>query len=185
MVIQHLRQAAGADEAVIYCFFDYARREELTAETVLAELLLQLFTKDRSKFRNVIVRLYDEAEAGRRKPTLDELSSAFGTSCKRLKRIFVLVDALDECDHAIRRRLLSALDPAANENCYLLVMSRPHIHSSAYLNKLSLETLEIDIQAHCSDLRLFLDSRIANCEDLELVIEDYKGGAQGGHQSNN
>lgn len=179
MTIQNLRQAAGIDEAVVYCFFDYAMREELTAETVLAELLLQIFIKDVSKFRDIIVQLYDAAEAGRRKPTLDELSSAFRTSCKRLKRTSVLVDALDESDHVTRRRLLSALDLAANENCRLLVTSRPHIQSSAYLNRLSIEMIEIDIQAHCSDLQLFLDSRIADCEDLELVVEGCEGGAQG------
>ncbi len=162
----------------MYCFFDYARRNQLTAETIVAELLLQLFLADISKFRDVLLNLYNEAEGGRRKPTLEELTTAFNTSCSRIGRIFVVVDALDECDHVVRRRLFTALDLLANKNCQMLIMSRPHIQPTVYLNKLIAEFTELEIRAHRLDLQLFLHNRITDSEDLESVIEDCPGGAQ-------
>lgn len=41
-VIEHLRGTTNPGEAVVYCFFDYARRQDSTAGAVLAEPIVQL-----------------------------------------------------------------------------------------------------------------------------------------------
>lgn len=54
-------------------------------------------------------------------------------------------------------------------------MGRPHIQISGYLSEMF---TEIEIQAQDSDLRLFLDSRIADSEDLGWVLGSRESGVK-------
>lgn len=95
-VIEQLRDTTNPSEAVVYCFFDYARRQDLTADAVLAELLVQLASSHTSRVFPIVRRGYERAESGRRKPTLGELTVAFEDASSCFKRLLVVADALDE-----------------------------------------------------------------------------------------
>jgi len=121
----------------------------------------------------LVRQLYGQAEGGRRRPTLAELSGVFQSACKAFVKVFVVTDALDESEHRVRRQFISSLVLTASPNVALLLMSRPHIQILGYLSEMF---TEIEIQAQDSDLRLFLDSRIADSEDLEWVLGSRESG---------
>lgn len=171
-VIQHLRHTIKPNEAVVYCFFDYARRQDLTADTVLAELLVQLASRNATQVLPIIRNLYEQSENGRRRPTLEELKAAFQSASACFDRLLVVADALDECDYSIRRQFLLALHPAAKSNANILVFSRPHVQPAACFGKTSIQCSEIEIRPLASDLLSFIGTRIADNEDLECIMEN-------------
>lgn len=62
----------------------------------------------------LVRQLYGQAEGGRRRPTLAELSGAFQSACKAFVKVFVVTDALDESEHRVRRQFISSLDLTAS-----------------------------------------------------------------------
>ena len=71
-LIEGLRSMPSDEHAVIYCFFDYARVQELTAEAVLADLLLQLLTIDPTRHFDAFKNFFMAAERLRRNATIQE-----------------------------------------------------------------------------------------------------------------
>lgn len=95
---------------------------------------------------------------------LAELSLKFSSSQTLLTRA-----------NTVRRQFISSLNLTASPNGALLIMSRSHIQISKYVSE---EVVEIDMQAPDSDLRLFLDSRIDDSEDLGWVLADCESGLE-------
>lgn len=171
MIVEHLRSTPAPDEAVIYCFFDYARRQELSVDMIFSEFMVQLASRLIPQVSAIIRNLYSTAEHGRRRPTLRESTAAFHQISALFKQVSVVVDALDECKSGVRRQLLSALDLVHNHNMRVLIFSRPHIQLHTHLSKTDIQISEVEIQASTSDLHLFVNSRITEFEDLECVID--------------
>lgn len=172
MVIEHLKRSQSSEDVLIYCFFDYARRNELNADLVFAELLRQLFVADLHKHSSSMVALWNQAEKGRRRPTLTELNAAFDHACKYVQNITLVIDAIDECEHAVRRRLLSSLNLQANQNCRLLIFGRPYVHPVLYFDRQPINCVEVEIRAQPQDLVRFLDNRICDSEDLNWMLHN-------------
>ena len=175
-VIEYLQQQLRGNRAVIYCFFDYARRHELTTEAVLANLLVQLCVRNQEKLCQLLQNLYKQCEEGRRRPTMSELKSAFQNARSEYEGITVVLDALDESEHSVRRQLISILDITTAPKTSLLAFGRTHVDSKMYVNVEDTDILEIEIAAHRSDLNLFLRSRIEDNQDLDCVARGYTGG---------
>lgn len=138
---------------------------------IIANFIIQLALKHISKVAPIIQDLYSRAERGRRRSTSRELASALQQAILGFKRIFIVIDALDECDSATRRQLPNALDLTSNSNIHVIIFSRPHIQLQIYTSKMHNQMAEIEIQATASDLHLFVDSRITEIEDLESVVD--------------
>jgi len=172
-VIENLKRSATPNERVIYCFFEHARRSELTAEAVFADLILQVLqTGAASSLRDALFsklgQLHLEAERGRRRPLLYELTDLFRFVCQNVDRITVIIDALDECEHRVRRSLTTGLNTVENTNLLVLITSRPHIQLRTHFDIGIIH--DVDVHAHTADLRLFIEARIAENEDLERIV---------------
>jgi hypothetical protein len=93
-----------------------------------------------------------------------------------LSRVFIIVDALDECPEEHRHtllRCLSELGPSVS----LMLTSRPHInigHIVSNFELLTIRAMEDDIRAYLDGQILKssrLSNHIANSQDLREAIE--------------
>lgn len=139
---------------------------------VLAEFLVQLATKRDPRNLAILRSIWEQAERGRRRCTLKELTIAFTKTVTHYRKVFAVVDALDECDPIVIRRFLHALDPVQNTNLSLLIFSRPYLQLDKHFSKDSLALSVIEVQAAPSDLDLFVNDRVADISDLRDVIDD-------------
>lgn len=137
----------------------------------MANLLRQIYVTNTSLFLPSLEALHKLCEDGRRRPTFAETRHAFKTACQGVERLVVVIDALDECEHAVRRRLLAAIDPFTNHNIRLFVTGRPYIKIGKCLDRPDMRLFEINMQIPLSDLKLFIEDRITDSEDLTTVIE--------------
>jgi hypothetical protein len=152
------RNDATIGIAYLYCNFQ--RRDEQKAEGLLASLLKQL-AEELSSLPDSVRDLYNRHKDKRTRPSVDEISRALKSVATLYLRVFIIVDALDECQPADRNwsKLLSELFVLqANCGANLFATSRfiPEI------KKMFEGSLSIEIRATEDDVRRYLDSHISN-----------------------
>ena len=98
----------GIGIAYVYC--NFRRQDEQKAEDLLASLLKQL-AQGRPSLTDSVKSLYDIHKDRRTRPSFDEISRALLFIATTYSRLFIIVDALDECQATggCRARLLSEL----------------------------------------------------------------------------
>lgn len=143
--------------AYLYCSFQ--RRQQQTLEDLLLSLLKQL-SQQQFKFPHIVDDLYKTHRVRRTRPTVNEISSTLQSVAIMYSRIFIVMDALDECEtsNQCRENLLSEifkLQTKAGAN--LLVTSRliPEI-----MDKFK-EYPSLEIRAHDTDIIMFLEGNMS------------------------
>lgn len=158
IVVQALRKRLPSHEkAVAYLYCNYRMHEEQSAPNLVAGLAKQLLKPGHSSLQHVQT-LIDECKRLPRLPTLDELSGVLRLVVGSYSSVFIVVDALDECERAERRRLLSQLRLLQSQmlNVHLLATSRPQL----VLEDTFSDAVSLEIRAHPTDLEHYILSQV-------------------------
>ncbi|KAK1252735.1 hypothetical protein MKX08_003922 [Trichoderma sp. CBMAI-0020] len=148
---------------IAYICCNFQRQGDQTVEKSLANLLKQLAQRQPS-LPKAIHDLYEEYEKSGTLPSLHQITAALHSTTAAYKRIFLIIDALDECQELTQTKLLDQLfilqtDTGANilatsrinddikrrfEGCATVAISAADEDVLAYLNgQLSLRRLGI------------------------------------------
>ena len=143
--------------AYIYC--NFRRQDKQKAEDLLASLLKQL-TQSLSSLPDSVKSLHDGHKDKRTRPSFDEISSALQSVAAMYSRVFIIVDALDECQvtSACRARLLSEifnLQTKCGSNVFATSRFIPEI-TEKFEGSMSLE-----IRASEHDVRGYVEGHIS------------------------
>ena len=84
------------DTTVVYYFFDYSTKASLAVPTFLRSILHQVLTVE--ILPAVQVRLESLFSGEMDQWEVDEVASLFSDLCSAYKRVFLLLDGLDEVD---------------------------------------------------------------------------------------
>jgi Cdc6-like AAA superfamily ATPase len=111
-VVDNLFELYRTDQSVgiCYIFFNFHRNSEQKLDDLIASLLKQLGQTRPDLFGSVKL-LYDGHKERRTRPSLDELCRALHSVVTGHSRVFVVIDALDECQtfDNCRSRFISEL----------------------------------------------------------------------------
>lgn len=163
------RTFSPGDTAVIYIYNTYTEHAEQSATNLVGSLLQQVIRK-KSVVSEGIKTMYRQHSAQRTRPSLSDLSSSLRLESKGFAHVFVLVDALDECDEAnsVRASLLEELRGLLVEpNIRLMITSR-------FLTGLEYDSNEatfLEIRASDDDIEEYLRRRIPKERRLALHVE--------------
>jgi hypothetical protein len=152
-VINELRTRFKDDQdtAVLYIYCKYNIPCDVTR--VLTSLLHQLVVHT-GRLTPESMELLKRCQKERESPLLEEISSIFRTEMKSLARLFIVIDALDECfPEQVRHALLRHMHCLAGEeaSARLFITSRPHPvieNAIAGVTRLRIKALLSDIQSH-------------------------------------
>jgi hypothetical protein len=127
-VIDKLESRFGNDRdvgiAYIFCSFEHRDNQMQNPDSLLASLLRQL-AQNLDPMPDSIVALYDKHKVKGTRPSFNETSKALRLAVRRLPRVFIVIDALDECRRLAISRILDELfDLQATHNLNLLATSR-------------------------------------------------------------
>lgn len=142
--------------AYIYC--NFKRKHEQTLEDLLLNLLKQL-AQSQFSLPNNVKTLYGHHQQKRTRPLFDELSRALQSVAAMYSRVFIIVDALDECQasDSCRARFLS-------EIFTLQAKTRANLFTtSRYISNIEKEfegSTLLEIRASEEDVRRYLDSHM-------------------------
>ena len=144
------------DIGVAYIYCNYKTQADQTATNLAATILKQLI-QERTSIIEPVVNLYDRhADRGTR-PLLKEILNALQSVVSCYSKVYVVVDALDECLNHDRSQLLAMLRNLQSKgNLSFMATSRfiPEVMQQFNLSPM------LEIQASDSDVKLFVASQM-------------------------
>lgn len=159
---------------VAYLYCNFRRQHEQKAEDLLASLLKQL-SQGQPSLPDTVRDLYQQHQKKRTRPLLDEISRNLQSVAVTYSRLFIIVDALDECQvsDGCRSKFLSEilnLQVKAKANIFVTSRFIPDI-----VEKFERIT-SLEIRASDEDVRRYLSSHISQlpgfvARNLELQEE--------------
>ena len=180
-----------------YYYFDFRDVKKQDCYGLLSSLVSQLSAKSDS-CSNVLTKLYSDNNSGLQKPDIDALKKCLANmlSLPGQGRIYIIVDALDECPNSpgtpsAREDVLEFVKEISNlklPNVNLCVASRPEMDIRLVLEPLT--TLKISLHDEIGqkkDIVEYINSivhsdagmRRWNEEDKQLVVETLSSKADG------
>jgi Cdc6-like AAA superfamily ATPase len=167
IVVDHLTSTFRSNRktGIAYIYCDYKRRDEQTVESLLGSLLRQL-TECQPSLPGSVKDLYDRHTIKRTRPSLDDISKTIQVVTASYSRVYIIVDALDECQESggCRSRLLSEIFALQNKyNINIFTTSRfiPDI-----ITEFS-QSMSIEIRASNGDVQRYVED---NIRELPKVI---------------
>jgi hypothetical protein len=146
----------GVGIAYIYC--NFRRRDEQKIDDLLTSLLKQL-AESQPSLPVAVKELYDRHKTKRTRPSLDEISRSLQVVTILHSRVFLIVDALDECQASARCRqrfLLELFGLQANHGVNLYITSRfiPEITTQFRAD------ITLEIRASKEDIGRYLETNM-------------------------
>ena len=156
MTIQHLEKSLSDDNAIAYVFCDYKDRAAQTAEHIMASLVQQLCLRHLS-MSTELEELCELHRKRQTRPPLADWVDALHREIRFYAKIYLVIDALDECTESddARHDLLTVFR-ALPSNVHTLITCRP----SAML-VLDVDPEEIvELAGNNDDIRQYLKRRM-------------------------
>jgi Cdc6-like AAA superfamily ATPase len=157
---QHDRESGVA---FLYC--NYERQNEQTTEVLLAILLRQL-AEHHPSIPDPVKLLHTSHTEKRTRPSLQETYDTLCDVAKSYKRLFLVVDALDECLDDTRKTLLLQLKNLQRTTGSLLMATSRHLDT---LEQEFKGVAQIKIQADAGDVDSYLDGQRATLPECVKV----------------
>lgn len=144
---------------IAFVYFNYKQNvDKQNVDNLLSSLLKQL-SQERPSLPESVKALHDQHRNKRTRPSIDELSRALQSVAAMCSRVFIIIDALDECQESdgCRARFLSEIFTLqAKTKANLFATSR---HISNIEKKFEGSTL-LDVRASEEDVRRYLDDAV-------------------------
>lgn len=172
MVIEHLRGTfTDQGVAIAFFYFDYRDQDYQSSANVVASILKQL-ASHKSTLPVPIAELHERFGKQRDHPQLQDLQTTLLLTCREFRQIFIIIDALDECDAKRHRKsFLKVLKDLENTSARVFVTSRPHPDD---IKQTLCASPRITVEANDSDIRKYLAHKIGQDGDTDLIDEPLK-----------
>ncbi|KAL8949723.1 MAG: hypothetical protein Q9222_004199 [Ikaeria aurantiellina] len=165
LVIDNLRQKSQIDGTVVaHVYFDYRDEESHSVDQITASILKQLVSAHRF-IPSAVSTMYNRHAKQQRASQQQDLMPALLATCRGPTRVFVVIDALDECAVKHRREFLKLLD-GLRECVNIFITSRPHLDDLA---KTLGPLIQIEVKAHDSDLQKYIQQEIESSEARDEI----------------
>ncbi|KKP01775.1 hypothetical protein THAR02_06114 [Trichoderma harzianum] len=146
------------DIGIIYVYFNYNRQEDQDFQKLVASLLKQL-AGSLHHLPESTKQLYNEHSKKRTRASLEELKTDLKCVLKEYTNVFIILDALDECQFFELNLLLSELLELQKELAInLLATSRPIPEIMGLFNDSNVAKLQI--RAETSDVTTYIEAHM-------------------------
>ncbi|KAK4085610.1 uncharacterized protein Triagg1_600 [Trichoderma aggressivum f. europaeum] len=154
--------------AYIYCNFQ--RTDDQQVNDLMASLLKQLSARQHSLPGGVKI-LYNFHRAKHTRPSLEEIRGALQSVARMYTRVFVIVDALDECPAADNNRTNFLAEIFALQNATKANLFATSRHIQGIRNQFH-ESILLDIRTREDDVRQYLEEHISGLPSFILKRSD-------------
>ena len=149
---------------LVYFYFDNNNPNDQTADDFVRSILKQLLYHERLSLPKSLTTLYDAVtkQGKTAEPDTDKLVSILGDCFKSFDKVFVLVDAFDECAEGVRPTIISHLRKLPQSLLRLFLTGRNgvfdtrNLHDDDGLQTWLSQTLTIQMKASDEDIYLYL-----------------------------
>ncbi|KAI9148801.1 ankyrin repeat [Paramyrothecium foliicola] len=172
IVIDDLNSRFSQDEkiGIAYIFCNFRRRDEQKPENLLASLLKQL-GQAISPLPPCLKLLFNQHRDKGTRPSLKDITKALQNLADLYSRVFIIIDALDECQSSggFRSKILSDIfSLQAHVGVNFLATSRPIPDIEGYFK----QCLRIEIVARDEDIRRYIRGHMSHLPKFILNRPD-------------
>ncbi|KAF3211502.1 hypothetical protein TWF106_010222 [Orbilia oligospora] len=168
IVIAHLKRIYP--DQLLYFYFDYKDVDKQSLEGMLRGLINQLWYRSRRSSgvcSGVLESLFTSYHYGEDQPTQQSLRTTFLSMAEKTGEIWLVLDALDECNREKRKELMlwiNEINAGSEErNIHLLITSRPAADIESEVRKYTTESCIISIGSELisEDINAYIRCRVA------------------------
>ncbi|KAL8901819.1 MAG: hypothetical protein Q9207_005011 [Kuettlingeria erythrocarpa] len=169
IAVDHLwRHVQTQDIGVAYIYCNYKSQADQSAANLAATILQQLI-QEQPSLAEPVASLYDRHAGRKTRPSLEEIRDAMQAVVSNYAKVYVVIDALDECldQDGSRSQLLSMLrELQSTGRLFLMVTSRfiPEV-----VQQFSLSPM-LEIRASAFDVKSSLEHRISTAVDGMFLL---------------
>jgi hypothetical protein len=148
----------GGNIGIAYLYCNYRRQYEQKLQDLFA-ILLKQFVQEQPFIPDSVKTLYDRHKDKRTKPSLDEILGVLQSVVAAYSRVFIIVDALDECqisDGCSQKFLSGLFNLCTRCRANLFVTSRPLLSIEKEFEGNAI----LEIRASEEDVRRYLDGHM-------------------------
>lgn len=170
IVIDELDRLHGNDPSVgiayTFCSFRYCDDPRQSPDNLLASIIRQLIRR-LPLLPTAVQLLYDKHRSNGSRPSFKDLSKAFKEVVHlALRQVFIVIDALDECNAVTISRILSLLsETRTSGNLNILATSRSVPAIEAKFQGCPFQ----EICAAREDVVRYIKARLEDCDDCALI----------------
>ena len=162
--IEDIRDHCGqnVDEACAFFYFSFSDEHKQSDRDLLRSLVAQLGWREPGL--SMLRQAYEKHD--RSVPSLDELKKILTASIAAWKKVYLFLDALDECpeEHDVRQGVLDQIEAltshAPNLNIFITSRELPQIRES--MAALSFESLRVATSAVDADIRVYVATQLSH-----------------------
>ncbi|KAF3226936.1 hypothetical protein TWF191_004297 [Orbilia oligospora] len=164
IVIAHLKQIYSGQ--LLYFYFDYKDVDKQSLEGMLRGLINQLYYRSRRN-SGVLESLFTSHHYGEDQPSCQSLRTTFLSMAEKTGEIWLVLDALDECNREKRKELMlwiNEINASSEErNIHLLITSRPEADIESEVRKYIAESCIISVGSELisEDINAYIRFRVA------------------------
>jgi len=169
-IIEKVQSRCGSDEICAFFYFDSisGQVEKQTISGMLSSLLAQI---SEAQIDPEVHQLYERCQKGRRTPTFDEISKTLFTVLHKGRKVYLILDALDECTE--RQLLLRVVEQMLSlDSIHLLLTSRKEYDIQTALEPSVIVIVSMDDKRVDPDIRMHVERCLH--EDPKLCKWDEK-----------
>lgn len=186
IIIELLTMEENRSNTAVACVFCNHRSQANQGVTLLLAALLRQLVEGRSFLLHIVIRLHNECQKGKIRPSREQLFEALLQVCSTLACTYIVVDALDECSdqYGARSQFIERLQRLQEEaNVRLLFTSRPMPEVTHKVNAdvaLEVRTSEKDVRKFVSGQLHRLSSDVQrNTGLLQRIVDGIVASAEG------
>ena len=163
-----LQAVGGEHVGVAYIYCNYSEVEKQSPMNLLKSILQQLASRKREMIEE-LTEAYKKHSKDGTALTLHECCRLLQASSSCFSKVYLVIDALDECAEVTRDTLFAELQKIKPQ-ISVLITSR-HTFSDCYDPQ---SALRIEIEADVLDIRQYLETRITESTKLQALIKKDK-----------
>ncbi|KAK4500879.1 hypothetical protein PRZ48_009071 [Zasmidium cellare] len=167
--VRWLQRRSNEDEAVLYLFCRHSEQKAQTFDKLISTLLRQICRRF-TQLLPIPTPMYQQAKQAQVRPSANDIDNALRACVAQVKRTYLVIDALDECQPSCCQRLLEL---AKGLPWRYITTSRKDsaisasIESSLYLH---IRATEHDLQSYIESEMYKLRARVMTDMELEHKI---------------
>ena len=168
LVIDHLRKSYEnqLDEIGVACIYcNYKEQDVQTPANLIAGIWMQLVV-EKAVISDRVKKLYKKHVDKDTRPSLREVSEVLKKEIDKYKKVYVIIDALDECTDDFSRETLVENIRGLQPNVNLMVTSRFLDSIERTFKEASL----LEISADPTDIRTYVEGRISRGGQLSRHV---------------
>ncbi len=154
---------------VLFFYFDYSKQVDQTPLRVLQTLLHQLLSTH-SQIPLLARKVADDLMLGKPLPSFDDMKDLFVSLCSTGPPVFIVLDALDECDAVDNRKpILRLIESIKTSLAQLLVTSRPYPPD---VDEVLGDCPQVLVEASDKDIEKYVLEQIEGSVEMRRMLQD-------------